>query len=118
MVGGSGGGISGGRFTRDAVNRRNRGFPIEKILILPYIGVRAIYRKYSGYVPSEVHERAASEAALEEADTALCYGSGKTAENAIGSTTCPNCGREVNVTGGKISLTWRSPLVAPSPEAE
>ncbi len=92
-----------GRFTVDAVNRRNRGFPlIEGILLLPYFGVRALYRKYSGYVPPEVHERAASVAALKEANTALCGGGGKTAEGGAGSTTCPNCGREVNVTGGKI----------------
>ncbi len=102
MVGGSGGGISGGRFTRDAVNRRNRGFPIDQILLLPYFGIRALYRKYSGYVPPEVHERTAKAAALEEADTALCYGSGKTAEDMAGSTTCPNCGREVTATAGKI----------------
>ena len=42
-----------GRFTTDAVARRNRGFPIfEWILLLPYFGVRALYRKYSGYVPA------------------------------------------------------------------
>ncbi len=87
MVGGSGGGISGGRFTREAVNRRNRGFPIDQILLLPYFGVRALHRKYSGYVPPAVHERAAKAAALEDADTALCYGSGKTAGGMAGSTT-------------------------------
>ncbi len=42
-----------GRFTTDAVARRNRGFPlIEGILLMPYFGVRALYRKYSGYVPA------------------------------------------------------------------
>jgi len=102
MVGGSGGGISGGRFTRDAVNRRNRGFPIERILLLPYTGVRAIYRKYSGYIPPEVHERAEKAAALGEADTALCFGGGKTAGEGASSNTCPNCGRDVTVSGGKI----------------
>jgi hypothetical protein len=59
-------------------------------------------RKYSGYVPPAVHERAAKAAALEDASTALCYGSGKTAGGMAGSTTCPNCGREVTATGGKI----------------
>ena len=102
MVGGSGGGISGGRFTRDAVNRRNRGFPIEKILLLPYVGVRALYRKNSGYIPPEVHERAAKAVALEEADTALCYDSGKTAQGEAGTAACPNCGRDVTVMGGNI----------------
>ena len=39
--------------TTDAVARRNRDFPIfEWILLLPYFGVRALYRKYSGYVPA------------------------------------------------------------------
>ena len=102
MVGGTGGGVSGGRFTRDAVNRRNRGFPIERIILLPYVGVRAIYRKYSGYVAPEVDERAAKVVALEEADTALCYGGGKEAAAGADTAECPNCGRDVAVMGGKI----------------